>query len=194
MLRKFLILFAGAVIGIYAVLPHLGRRWGEFLLYVALAGVAAAVGTYLLPRMKLQLRRGMPAALQGLAIGAATAVVLVVLDRLAFAPASAGPPIWTGLLYALYGGVTQEVVFHYGLLTLLAWVALRAMPESTAYWLAIAVSAVAMGVSDGGVLNALAGLVTGWLFWRRGLEAAMIAHGVIGFALHVWAPGVFVVA
>jgi membrane protease YdiL (CAAX protease family) len=34
-------------------------------------------------------------------------------------------------------------------------------------------------------LNAIAGLVYGWLFLTRGLEAAMLAHGAthVGFAL-----------
>jgi hypothetical protein len=30
---------------------------------------------------------------------------------------------------------------------------------------------------------------TGWLYWRRGLEAAMLAHGIASFVLHVAAPG-----
>jgi membrane protease YdiL (CAAX protease family) len=38
-------------------------------------------------------------------------------------------------------------------------------------------------------LNALGGVVFGWLYWRHSLEAAMLAHGAahIGFALLAWA-------
>lgn len=38
------------------------------------------------------------------------------------------------------------------------------------------------------LLNALGGLVYGWLFWRRGLEAAMLAHAAthVGMTLAVW--------
>ena len=63
-------------------------------------------------------------------------------------------------------------------------------------WLAILVSAVLFGVGHLPAaamvgmpltapviarvvtLNAFAGIVFGWLFWRRSLEAAMLAHAV----------------
>ncbi|HRI49762.1 MAG TPA: CPBP family glutamic-type intramembrane protease [Pseudomonadota bacterium] len=38
------------------------------------------------------------------------------------------------------------------------------------------------------VLNGLVGTVCGWLFWRRGLEAAMIAHLSADLVLHVAVP------
>ena len=200
MIRKSLILFLGALIGIYAVLPHLGRRVPEFLVYVLIAAIATAVGTYLLPRTQLKVGSAMRDAGLAAGIGIVTAVVLVVLGRLLIGSQSPSPPIWTGVLYAFYGGLTEEVVFHFGLLTAVAWLALKIAPETVrAYWSAIAISAIAVGLShstttDASILTAIGAYVTGWLYWRRGLEAAMIAHGGIGFALHVWAPGVFVVA
>ena len=36
--------------------------------------------------------------------------------------------------------------------------------------------------------NALAGLVFGWLYWKRGLEHAMLAHFSADLVLHVAAP------
>ncbi len=35
------------------------------------------------------------------------------------------------------------------------------------------------------VLNGLAGVVFGWLYWRRGLESAMLAHFSADMVLHV---------
>ena len=35
------------------------------------------------------------------------------------------------------------------------------------------------------VLNGIPGVVFGWLFWRRGLEAAMVAHFGADLVLHV---------
>ena len=35
------------------------------------------------------------------------------------------------------------------------------------------------------VLNSLAGIAFGWLYWRRGLEAAMLAHFSTDIVLHV---------
>jgi membrane protease YdiL (CAAX protease family) len=37
------------------------------------------------------------------------------------------------------------------------------------------------------VLNTVAGLVFGWLFWRRGLEAAMVAHATAHLPMQVLA-------
>jgi membrane protease YdiL (CAAX protease family) len=38
------------------------------------------------------------------------------------------------------------------------------------------------------LLNAVAGLAFGWLYWRRGLEAAMLAHFCADLVLHVAVP------
>ena len=38
------------------------------------------------------------------------------------------------------------------------------------------------------VLNGLAGLAFGWLYWRYGLESAMLAHFSADIVLHVIAP------
>jgi membrane protease YdiL (CAAX protease family) len=38
------------------------------------------------------------------------------------------------------------------------------------------------------VLNGLAGVVFGWLYWRRGLLAAMVAHFCGDLVLHVATP------
>ena len=67
------------------------------------------------------------------------------------------------------------------------------MPTSGAFWIAIVVVAVVFGlghlpatsavtpltptvVSRALVLNGIAGIAFGYLYWRHGLEAAMIGH------------------
>ena len=35
------------------------------------------------------------------------------------------------------------------------------------------------------LLNGIGGVVFGWLYWKRGLEAAMIAHFSADIVLHV---------
>ncbi|MDB4285579.1 CPBP family intramembrane metalloprotease [bacterium] len=102
----------------------------------------------------------------------------------------------------LYGGITEELLLRWGLMTVLVWLAWlflqrrRGVPGPGAIWLAITVSALLFGaghlpaaVALVGALNASAvvwvvgvntafGLLFGYLFWRRGLEAAMIAHAL----------------
>ena len=38
------------------------------------------------------------------------------------------------------------------------------------------------------VLNGICGMVFGWLYWRKGLEAAMVAHFLVDIVLHVIGP------
>ena len=109
------------------------------------------------------------------------------------------PPLYARVLY---GGMTEEVLLRWGLMTVFTWSAWRFVqgkrgtvkPGLT--WLAIALSALLFGAGhlpvasyligslNGPVvlfvvgLNATFGVLFGWLFWRRGLESAMIAHAV----------------
>jgi hypothetical protein len=100
----------------------------------------------------------------------------------------------------LYGGITEEVLVRWGLLTVLVWASWKVFgrelqqPTSGMIWAAIAVSALAFGASHlpsiallSPILsayvaayvtagNALFGLVAGYLFWHYGFEAAVIAH------------------
>ncbi|MCZ8014466.1 MAG: CPBP family glutamic-type intramembrane protease [Limnobacter sp.] len=110
----------------------------------------------------------------------------------------------------LYGGVTEEVLIRWGLMTILVWAGwrtlqrARAVPSDAIVWLGIGISALVFGVSHvpsvvagmGGVSgmvvayitfgNAIFGIVAGYLFWRYGLEAAITAHvlaHVIAYAI-----------
>jgi hypothetical protein len=116
---------------------------------------------------------------------------------------------WRGLVSGmLYGGITEELMLRWGFLTLVAWVGWRffqrreGAPGPGIMWGAIILAAVLFGVGHlpavsaiapltsmlvmrTVLLNALGGIVFGWLFWRRSLESAMLAHASahVGFAL-----------
>lgn len=115
-------------------------------------------------------------------------------------------PLLTRLLY---GGITEEIIARWGLMSLIAWAASRAFarngPSSWPIAAAILVSALlfaaahlpiaaaTVGSLPPGFValmlaaNTLAGIVFGWLFWKRGLEAAMIAHASAHF--FAWLAG-----
>jgi hypothetical protein len=100
----------------------------------------------------------------------------------------------------LYGGMTEEVLVRWGLMTALAWAGWRIFqqdrqaPSVSVMWTAVVVSALVFGVSHLPAAaqalpampafvaayitlgNALFGVVAGYLFWRHGLEAAIAAH------------------
>lgn len=96
----------------------------------------------------------------------------------------------------LYGGITEEILMRFGFMTLAVWIVfkIRKNLDATTYWTGIAAAALLFAVghlpivftlsgspSAGLVLyillgNSVAGLAFGWLYWKKGLEAAMIGH------------------
>ena len=106
----------------------------------------------------------------------------------------------------LYGGITEELLLRWGFMSLLVWLGWRLLgrsnyaPSKGIVWGAIILSAVLFGIGHlpalavmvplTGIiivrtifLNALGGIVFGWLYWRHSLEAAMVAHAFahVGF-------------
>ncbi|NEP16224.1 MAG: CPBP family intramembrane metalloprotease [Leptolyngbya sp. SIO4C1] len=100
----------------------------------------------------------------------------------------------------LYGGITEEILMRWGLMTLLVWLPWKLFqkgsgaPQPIFFWGAILVTALLFGVGHLPLLfslvpqvsgflvayivglNALVGIAAGWLYWQHGLEAAMMAH------------------
>lgn len=140
-------------------------------------------------------------------IGAAWLVTLAMLwpESMAFVDPAYGLPIWSKLLY---GAITEELLLRFGLMTAVMWLLWKAFgpngqrPGRFLGWLAIAIAAllasavlVWLGAGLPGGLSKLVmfqllacesvyGLLAGWVFWRYGLEAAMLAHVVTYLLSH----------
>ncbi|MBO4121248.1 CPBP family intramembrane metalloprotease [Cupriavidus gilardii] len=150
----------------------------------------------------------LPQCLPGLVGGVLAGVLLWGL--IATAPQAAAPVHSASLPLAvrlLYGGVTEEVLVRWGLMSLLVWALWRVVqrrlgtPATWLVWVAIALSALVFGLAHlpaavglAGPLawpvvlhltgaNAAFGVIAGFLFWRYGLEAAIIAHVVAHLTL-----------
>lgn len=106
-------------------------------------------------------------------------------------------PAWQTLLAALYGGIAEEIVMRLFLMTFLIWAGMRMCREKIHIrihiYISILLTAIIFGlghlpitasltaitplvVTRAIVLNGIGGVVFGWLFWKEGLESAMIAH------------------
>jgi membrane protease YdiL (CAAX protease family) len=157
----------------------------------------------------------LPGLLTGAAAGAAL-VAIEALVFFPYLPPAMQPllaiPLWKRLLGGVvYGGITEEVMMRLFLMSLVAWLCGRwwktaaGAPAPGAFWLAIILVAVLFGlghlpvtslitpltapiVARALVLNGIAGVAFGYLFWTRGLEAAMIGHASAHLVLQV--PGV----
>ena len=139
-------------------------------------------------------------AIEAAAVGSITAVAVTALGLMQRAsvpdalwrPASGG--FWMRASSAFYGGIVEEVLVRWGLLTAFALLARRAGLR-VAFWPANVLAALVFGALHfpsialaripltGAVVahvllaNGIAGVVFGWMFRRRGLEGAMVAHG-----------------
>jgi len=162
------------------------------------------------PEAPRRFRAALPLAVgAGMAVG----VVILLLERLVFASllpealqAIPPPPPWQGLLAAFYGGINEEPLMRLGLMTLLAWVGARVTrrerPGGGVMWTANVLTALLFGaghlptlamlapltvmlVVRTVLLNSIAGIVFGWLYWRRGLLAAIASHFSADIVLHV---------
>lgn len=148
----------------------------------------------------------------GISTGAVVIVLSLLLDPLL--PATLGTTgiptgsALNGLLASFYGAIGEELQLRLFLMSLLVWLSLvvfKQAPRNRVYWFAIVIAALLFGaghlpaaaeiwpltglvVFRTVILNAVAGVVFGWLFWRRGLEVAMLAHFCADLVLHVISP------
>lgn len=137
----------------------------------------------------------------GIALGAIAGALIVLIASL-FTPYL--PPelvasnttelnIFTKLLY---GGLTEELLMRFGLMSFLVWVTFKFSKRLTpsVYWLAIILSSIVFALGHlplvlgivaeptlGTYLyiilaNSLGGLIFGFAYYRQGLECAFIAH------------------
>ncbi|MBN1764794.1 MAG: CPBP family intramembrane metalloprotease [Sedimentisphaerales bacterium] len=154
-------------------------------------------------------------------MGILTGAIVFALDRYIFVlkiyPVTVAQdtvPLWTRISISIYDGIGEELAWRLGFMTLLVWITwkIKATPENkptrTGIWIAIMLASVifALGhlpltarwmeitslvVIRALILNGLAGIVFGWLYWQRGLEAAMIAHFTTDIIIHVALPLAF---
>jgi len=121
------------------------------------------------------------------------------------------PPAWQGFLASFYGGINEEVLLRLFLMTLIAWIFFKirktkeGKPTDIGMWLAIILAAVIFGAGHLPavsaittitplqiirviLLNSVGGIIFGWLYWKKGLESAMISHFSADIVLHVILP------
>lgn len=96
----------------------------------------------------------------------------------------------------LYGGLTEEILMRFGLMTFIVWLCSKVFggTKSFVFWTGITIAAIifafghfpiayqAVENPTTGLLtyiligNSIGGIIFGWLYWKKGLESAFIAH------------------
>ena len=159
--------------------------------------------------------------LSPLAIGVLTGIIIAFADWLFGQAGAAvqladlnAIPVWMRYLAALYGGISEEILMRLFLMSMIVWLLARVirrtepLAQTGLVWTANGIVALAFGlghlpvtatvveltplvVARAIVLNGIAGLVFGWLYWKRGLAAAMVAHFAADIVLLVTIPATF---
>ena len=115
---------------------------------------------------------------------------------------------WRGALASFYGGIVEEIECRLLLVSLFVWLLAWLNHRQARSWMfatAIILAALLFGaghlptafalgmttpllIGKIVLLNAFVGIVTGTLFWKYGLEHAMLAHFCADLVLHVAQP------
>ena len=114
--------------------------------------------------------------------------------------------VWKRLLACFYGGIAEEVLMRLFVVSLLTWILTKIkLPRNASVWVAIIISSVLFGlghlplteeltaitvsiVARAILLNGVGGVVFGALYWKKGLESAMIAHFSADIVLQMITP------
>lgn len=95
-----------------------------------------------------------------------------------------------------YGGFTEELLMRFGFMTLTIWIVYKITNQLNefTYWIGILLATILFAVGHFPVAysavsnpsislltyilfgNSIAGIIFGWLYWRKGLEAAFVGH------------------
>jgi len=120
------------------------------------------------------------------------------------------PESWKWVLVSIHAGICEEILFRFGLMTLFVWVGnifLQNQDDRPAIWVmwaALLLAGLCFGIAHlGGLLpvpdsvflqfrvvlqNTLIGILLGWLYWKFGLECAIVTHMLIDIGFY----GVFI--
>jgi membrane protease YdiL (CAAX protease family) len=120
-------------------------------------------------------------------------------------------PAWKAFLASFYGGIAEEVLLRLFLVSLFVWITFKikktsdGKPTNIGILLSIVLAAIVFGLGHlpataqitslteivvirAILLNGVGGIIFGWLYWKKGLESAMIAHFSADIVLHIVAP------
>lgn len=165
-------------------------------------------GEKLWPRVRQML---VPSIIAGAIVGFILTIALLLLQsRIPNLPftLAARIPLWKRFLACFYGGIYEELLARLFLLSLFAWLINRfkrkrdGRASATALWTANILAGILFGlghlpsvsfltpittlvVAAALSLNGIASLTFGYLYFRRGLEAAMLAHFTGDFIIYV---------
>ena len=187
-------------------LSWIGLRLGRSLGLDTPFARAFVYGSKLPKASKIGLRLSLVSGILGGAILVILALLFQPFMPQTSASTSLNIDLWKRLLAAFYGGITEEILLRLFLMTLITWILWKSglrtknHPTKLAFWIAAA-AALIFAIAHLPVaitiwtltpiviirtllLNSLLGVAFGYLYWRWGLEYAILSHFLAGLVLH----------
>lgn len=113
--------------------------------------------------------------------------------------------LWKSVLACFYGGFAEEVIFRLGMMTFFVWLFNKFHLNKISAWTSIIITGIIFGLGHLGItsdmttitsdvilravlLNGSLSIIYGYLYWKKGLESAMIAHFFTDVVLHILIP------
>jgi hypothetical protein len=146
--------------------------------------------------------------------------VLIGLDLIFYYLSGSGieistssPGVLQGFLASFYGGINEEIMMRFFLMSLFILIInviikhKEEKPKAIVVWTSIIIASIIFGLGHlpftssvtaitpliftrAIALNGIAGIVFGWLYWKKGLESAIVSHFSADIGLHVILPAV----
>jgi membrane protease YdiL (CAAX protease family) len=117
-------------------------------------------------------------------------------------------PLWKRCIIAFDSGTLEELVFRLFVMTVVAWAMSHVASRKTAIWAGMIIAALAFGAAHlprwmalGSrpslliavmVVNGAIAIFLGLVYWKWGIESAIVAHIMADVTAHVVGPYLFV--
>jgi membrane protease YdiL (CAAX protease family) len=161
-----------------------------------------------------------PIIIQSVSLGILASIIIIALDLLfnkgiineGASRGNSGILSFYGFLASFYGGINEEILLRLFLMSIVVWLfskinAIKDKPIT--FWISIIITAIIFGIGHLPtarllgpltplittriiVLNGIGGIVFGYLYWKKGIESAMIAHFSGDIILHAILPLFFI--
>jgi len=143
----------------------------------------------------------------GVACGVLVGIAIFIVDWVCFSQVASSlnesfkPALWKRFIASFYGGICEEILLRLFLMTTLSWLFLKLKKSDLSIWMAIIITTIVFGLGHlpmtaklialspvvvlrALILNGIASIPFGWLYWKKGLETAMVAHFTTDIVLH----------
>ncbi|MBA3722914.1 MAG: CPBP family intramembrane metalloprotease [Parachlamydiaceae bacterium] len=146
----------------------------------------------------------------GILAGTLVGLTIFILNKTIFYNSTLSTfhtPFWVGILASIYGAINEEVLLRLFLFTFIYFIICKIFKKSDQnsirLWTSNALVALMFGlghlpaafriaqpssyeISRILILNGIASIAFGWLYWSKGLWTAILAHFIADLVLHVF--------